>query len=286
MARVPPFDDNVLEKICDILGDTYEGLTGSEIGGLLRRLGIEDPSPMMTKRKRLFEALKKRQERDRCGNNVVAFIYAAMDPVRYVGMEERFERFRSQLNKVLAFAGYQLGEDGKLYTASPAKTLTEAEERANRLREELRRRKVHPDVLKFCRAELIQQNYFHAVLEAVKSLADKIRQKTGLKEDGVKLIEQALGGIESHRLPLLAFNKLETQSERSEHLGLMNLLKGLFMAFRNPIAHEPKIYWPINEQDALDLLSLISLLHRRLDEAVLTTPPKGVGKELNEEHNI
>jgi len=239
-----------LKKICDILGDTYEGLTGSEIGGLLRRLGIEDPSPMMTKRKRLFEALKKRQERDRCGNNVVAFIYAAMGPVRYVGMEERFERFRSQLNKVLAFAGYQLGEDGKLYTASPAKTLTEAEERANRLREELRRRKVHPDVLKFCHAELIQQNYFHAVLEAVKSLADKIRQKTGLKEDGVKLIEQALGGIESHKLPLLAFNKLETQSERSEHLGLMNLLKGLFMAFRNPIAHEPKIYWPISEQES------------------------------------
>jgi uncharacterized protein (TIGR02391 family) len=112
----------------------------------------------------------------------------------------------------------------------------------------------------------------------VKNLAEKIRQKTGLKEDGVRLIEQALGGIESNRPPLLAFNKLETCSERSEHLGLMNLLKGLFMAFRNPTAHEPKIYWPINEQDALDLLSLISLLHRRLDEVAGNATENNAGR--------
>jgi hypothetical protein len=99
MARIPPFADNVLEKICDILGDTYAVLTGPEIGELLHRLGIKDPSPTMTKRKRLFLALKKkRQERDRCGNNVVAFIYAAMDPVRYVDKKEHFEELRKRLN--------------------------------------------------------------------------------------------------------------------------------------------------------------------------------------------
>jgi Protein of unknown function (Hypoth_ymh) len=40
---------------------------------------------------------------------------------------------------------------------------------------ELARHDVHPDVLRFCRAELMQQNYFHAVLEAAKSVADKLR---------------------------------------------------------------------------------------------------------------
>ena len=35
-------------------------------------------------------------------------------------------------------------------------------------------------------------------------------------------------------------------------------------------AHAPKIHWPINEQDALDILTLASLLHRRLDSAVRT----------------
>jgi hypothetical protein len=65
----------------------------------------------------------------------------------------------------------------------------------------------------------------------VKSLAEKIRQKTGLKEDGVRLIEQALGGIESNRPPLLAFNKLETPSERSEHFGLMKPLERSLYGF-------------------------------------------------------
>jgi len=48
----------------------------------------------------------------------------------------------------------------------------------------------------------------------------------------------------------------------------MNLLKGVFGTFRNTTAHAPKITWEINEQDALDILSMISLIHRKLDKAV------------------
>jgi hypothetical protein len=35
--------------------------------------------------------------------------------------------------------------------------------------------------------------------------------------------------------PRLAFNSLATDSERSEHTGLMNLIKGLFGAFRTQV---------------------------------------------------
>ena len=37
--------------------------------------------------------------------------------------------------------------------------------------------------------------------------------------------------------------------------------------FRNPTAHEPKVDWEITEQDALDILGIISYCHRRLDNA-------------------
>jgi uncharacterized protein (TIGR02391 family) len=70
--------------------------------------------------------------------------------------------------------------------------------------------------------------------------------------------------------PVLAFNTLQTPTERSEHTGLMNLIKGLFGTFRNTTAHAPKITWVINKQDALDMLSMASLLHRRLDQCVPT----------------
>ena len=130
-------------------------------------------------------------------------------------------------------------------------------------------RQVHGDVLKFCRAELVVENYFHAVFEATKSVAQKLRDKAGLASDGGPLVDEALG-LGRTGVPRLAFNSLRTESERSEHTGLMNLIKGVFGAFRNTTAHNPKIHWQMTEQDALDVLTTISLVHRRLDSSVRT----------------
>jgi uncharacterized protein (TIGR02391 family) len=73
-----------------------------------------------------------------------------------------------------------------------------------------------------------------------------------------------------HGMPLLAFNTLRTDSEISEQNGLLNLVKGLFGTFRNPAAHAPKISWNMTEPDALDLLTMASFIHRRLDNAART----------------
>jgi uncharacterized protein (TIGR02391 family) len=272
VAAFSEFDAGTLRAICNVLADTYNGLSGSEIEGLLSDCGIQDPSPGSTKRHRLFEALYLQQQKYRTGNHTVRFVVEAMKPVRYAGIKEVYEQRRAELNGVLLFVGLELGEDGKIREAKAARTLSEAEERASRLRKELSERKVHPDVLRFCRKELLQDNYFHAVFEATKSVADKIREKSGLSSDGSILVDEAF----RIKAPLLAFNSLQTEPEKSEHKGLMHLLKGLFGTFRNTTAHAPKIKWVIDEQDALDMLSLASLLHRRLDEAVRThyNPPE------------
>ncbi len=128
---------------------------------------------------------------------------------------------------------------------------------------------MHADVLRFCRTELLQDNYFHAVFEATKSVADKIRQLSRLGSDGAALVDEAFE-IPTSGHPRVAFNTLTTETEVSEHRGLMNLMKGLFGTFRNTTAHAPKIHWNITEEDALDMLSLASLLHRRLDGAIST----------------
>jgi len=54
---------------------------------------------------------------------------------------------------------------------------------------------------------------------------------------------------------------------------LANLIKGLFGAFRNTLEHAPKIHWEVTEQDALNILTTISLIHRRLDTAIRTHVP-------------
>jgi uncharacterized protein (TIGR02391 family) len=68
--------------------------------------------------------------------------------------------------------------------------------------------------------------------------------------------------------PILSINSLRTETEMSEQKGFSNILVGMFGAIRNPTAHAPKIVWPMSEQDALDILSLISFVHRKLDKAV------------------
>lgn len=263
---LPKFDLGLLQSISDILGDTQKGFSGSEIGRLFRECGIADLFPQQTKRHRIFEALKEKQQADGCGNNIASFLQYAMNPVRHHNAQEWFEDTRNKLNHVLVFGGYQLGEDGKLVQAEKAKTLADAQAKASKLKGHLLARKVHPDVLRFCREELLVDNYFHAVFEATKSVAEKIRLMTGLTSDGATLVDEAF--TFKSCVPHLAFNTLQSDSEQSEQRGFMNLLKGLFGTFRNTTAHVPKITWNIEEQDALDILSLVSLIHRRLDTAV------------------
>lgn len=267
--KISSFNEANLEQVCNVLGDTITGLTGSEIGRYLAECGIPDPMPGMTKRIRLYEALVARQRQNGCSNNICTFIQRVMNPVLHVQTPGYFENKQAELNRVLAFEGIKLNDEGKLERCKQARTISDAQDAADRLRQKLTERGVHSDVLKFCRAELVQENYFHAVLEASKSVAQKIRDKSGLTSDGAPLVDEAFG-IGKKAYPALAFNSLSSDSERSEHNGLMNLLKGFFGTFRNPTAHAPRIAWKVTEQDALDMMTLASLLHRRIDDAVKT----------------
>jgi uncharacterized protein (TIGR02391 family) len=264
MDRIPPFDSQHLEAACRVLADTQQGLTGPQIGHLLQEIRVADVSPEITKWKRLFNALAASQNQRQVGNHLIMFINRALNPVGYARDKTTFEWRRDELNVVFAFSGFYVREDGKVVRSNKESTLAGARARAGRMRTSLENRNVHSEVLKYCRAELIEENYFHAVLEATKGLAERIREMAGLGTDGADLFNEAF----AIKAPILALNKLGTDSEKSEQKGFLQLLVGLFGAIRNPLAHSPKIVWPMPEQDALDVLTLISFLHRKLDGAV------------------
>ena len=75
--HVAPFNVQRLEAISRILGDTEGGLTGTEIGYLLRDSRIPDCSPDMTKWKRLLNAFVTIQNEQQVGNHVTIFIKRA-----------------------------------------------------------------------------------------------------------------------------------------------------------------------------------------------------------------
>lgn len=259
----PPLSAGQLESLCKILANTSHGLTGSEIERLLAQARIKDVEPAMTKWKRLYNALAARQNQDGSADRVFGFIKLSLDPARYVGQHSVFEDRRTAVNAVLALCGFEYRADGKFKVVSTAATLSEAEARAHRLRAALSARGVHADVLAACRAELVQHNAFHAVLEASKSVGEKLRRRAALQSDGAQLVDEALGGDS----PRLKINAYTSDSEKSEQRGFTNLVKGLFGVFRNPTAHAPRIAWNMAEEDALDLFSLASYVHRRIDQA-------------------
>jgi len=259
------FTESQLQAIAQALADTSLGLTGAEIGHLLKSIGMDDPDPLMTKWKRLYNAFVARQNYSQNRRAIQEFIRRAMRPERYASEPARFEPMRANLNRALAFCGLAVEASGQLINVASVATLSEAARRAQELRADLTSRGVHPDVLAFCRAELVADDYFHAVLEASKSIFDKLRARTGFTDDGGALVDKALAGD----VPKVSINPLATESQKSEQKGFANLLKGTYGMFRNPTAHEARVHWAMGKEDAEDLLSLASMIHRRLDAAAI-----------------
>lgn len=251
-----------IEALSQLLGDSA---TGSEITSFLSELNVDDNSGLSTKWRRLNYVFCKLQESDRSANGILRYIQISLSPVRFIGQNEQFEKYRADINAVLSFSGIEYGTDSNFRKVKPALTLSEAEHRANTIKAKLQGRRIHPEVLKYCGPELMADNYFHAVFEAIKGLAQRIRDLSGVDGDGSALVDRTF----SVKKPVLAFNSLRTETERSEHTGFTTLLKGCFAAIRNPLAHEPKIMWDGGD-DAADYFTLISLLHRKLDDCIVT----------------
>ena len=262
--RRPVFEAAVIEAICKTIADTHDGLTGTEIGSLLAQCSINDIDLQNTKWKRLYHAFVEWQNTNQCSNHILTFIQSALSPVKYLGKEELFHSRRHEINKRLSFIGVELNERGKYQEVNKATTISEAEQRASRFKYKLEIRNVHELIFEYCTPELLAENFFHSVFEAIKSIAERIRKMTGLYADGAELIDITF----STKNPLLRINLLQNDTDRSEHLGLMNLIKGMFGLIRNPTAHVPKIKFEIDEDEALDLMILISYTHKRLDRVI------------------
>lgn len=261
MSKIASMSEGQIEGLAKVLGDCG---SGTDITRVLHNQGLIDKSGVSTKWRRLYWVFLNVQSQDRCANRVLRFIESFLTPSRFVGRQAFFEECRGEVNAVLAFSGLEFGSDGQFRRREAARTISEAERRVKTIRTKFQGRILHPEVLKYCKVELMQDNYFHAVFEATKSLAQRVREMTGIHADGAVLVDRVF----SIDRPILALNTLQTETEKSQHKGFATLLKGCFGAIRNPLAHEPKILWQ-GEDDAADYLSLISLLHRKLDECVL-----------------
>ncbi|MEU8669424.1 TIGR02391 family protein [Streptomyces anulatus] len=163
-------------------------------------------------------------------------------------------------------AGWTCADRGTRSTSTAVSTLDGTAQHINSLRAELRRRGAHPKVLAYCTQETLAENAFHASLEAAKSVFDRLRLLTGQQLDGARLVDAVLmpGAAGA---PRVAINTGVTATERDEQKGFASLIKGLSSMYRNPAAHDPRLNRPVGDEELLELLTTLSMVHRRLDAA-------------------
>lgn len=71
-----------------------------------------------------------------------------------------------------------------------------------------------------------------------------------------------------HTSPLSWQGELAVQRDRiHQQKGFANLLKGISGMYRNPTAHDPRARGTVTDAELLELLTTLSMVHRRLDSA-------------------
>src|SRR5476651_2118284 len=89
-VKYPTIRSYHLESICKVIADSSDGLTGSEIGKILRDCNIIDTDPGITKWMRLYNAFVNCQNSAQCSNKILNFLTNSMQPARYLGKDALF----------------------------------------------------------------------------------------------------------------------------------------------------------------------------------------------------
>lgn len=250
-----------IELICQVLCDE---ITGSQITTMLTTLGLPIGDTTYTKWRRLSAILIAACSQQRSLRPIFDSVEYICVPSKYIDAPENWEILKKNINKTLIFRGFELDDSGKVQKITKVQTFKDAKLRLQTLEERLKDSDIHPLVSKYCSKELLQENYFHAILEASKGIFYRIREMTGSTLDSGKLIEECFN--KNNPVIVINGNKLQSDEELSAYQGLKHLLLSIAQLYRNTNAHSLKLYNPNNLNDAITALTLMSLAHNLLDD--------------------
>ncbi|MBC8391703.1 MAG: TIGR02391 family protein [Deltaproteobacteria bacterium] len=138
-------------------------------------------------------------------------------------------------------------------------------------------RHLHVSIKDRIRVYYEQSQYGLAAREGVLIYLEVLRNLTGLKEDGRPLVDGLFTYNKNKTppgLPKIQLNSLQTESEENIQDGHSHFSRGVVTGFRNPIQHRPidsAVPGLFSELDCLNILSLISYLLGKLDNAVVNS---------------
>ena len=125
---------------------------------------------------------------------------------------------------------------------------------------------IHPIIREISKTRFDSKNYADGIEASLKYINNCVKQivfeKTVSEQDGSALMNRAF----SLQNPIIKLNSLESQSEKDEQIGYMQIFSGAMTGIRNPKAHG---LIDISQERAKHLLFLCSLLMYRIEERIL-----------------
>lgn len=262
-------NNKIIESISRILA---EETTGSKIDVLFDNLGLVNFDETLnrgytsTKWVRLNESIIYECKKTNNPKPFFEVIEYITRPAEYIEYPSQWEKLLTSINSKLMFYGFEVNDSGNVVRTKIVTSFSDGQKRLTSFTKRLSDYDIHPQVLKYCTDELFSENYFHAILEASKGLLERIRELSGSSSDGSTLINEVL--INKNPILVINGNKIETLTEKSEYNGFKSLLNTIVYFYRNPKAHEPKLYNPTSESDAVTAFTLISMAHSILDNCI------------------
>lgn len=120
--------------------------------------------------------------------------------------------------------------------------------------------KIDNELWKEINSSYENKRFTEAIKESIYFLGDLIRNKANLSSDGVTLIGQAFGG----KNPKLRINKLQSETDINEQIGLEQILRGVFQLIRNPRSHKK---YQDNSDDADAIILFINYLIKIIEKS-------------------
>ena len=120
---------------------------------------------------------------------------------------------------------------------------------------------LHPAIKSASESLFLDGHGTQAILEAFKAVNNKVKRRSGLRDDGRSLMARAF----DEKRPILRLNRGQSVSDLDEQEGFRFIFMGVMQGIRNPRAHDETVEPDVDR--ALEYLGLASLLMRRLDEA-------------------
>lgn len=251
------FSLSALEKISQIIGDRY---SGSQITTFFKKVGYPNIIHDGTTKWRFVNTNLEEIQRKDSKLAIVKIIENLCNPEEFLGDAKRFQDITEIINEILSFYKLKVNNNGKvLYNENIEVNLKDKNNEKNIMFDS---RKFHSEITKHGKQLFLEGRHFHSVFECCKAFDKYVREKSQIEtKHGSELMSSALSLKGSLKL-----NTQQTETERNEQEGLMHLSMGLMKAVRNPESHEPELDWPLSIEDALDFLSLINVLYRKIDK--------------------